>query len=514
MRHVRFMALAICSLLACFAMPSAAQAQTQPKFRTLDENGVDLVQGDLVVSFAEGSIGSGEGTLTLMRMISSPQSTGVSQWDRISLVATPTTKSVTVGFTTDTFPGAEARGSILTAGPAGYEYRTPDGTVIFFGYSAPASGGGTTNLCDGSGTQPSCIAYPNTITSPDGKTVSLTYEEFQNCVPVTPPGQFPDPSDPLDCTYTYDLTKVRNSYGYSITFEGTGALFFNEAVSLTTPQASISYAYPSSGIVDITDTGGRVWRVTANGTTVAIRRPGAPANTTSYTFASGKVTSVTNEGVTKTYSRSVVGSTATMTVTNPLSQQTVITSNLTVGRPTSVRDALNRTTSYQYDAGSRLTRVTQPEGNYTQFTYDGRGNITETRQVAKSGSGLADILTTAGFDAICANPKTCNEPNWTRDAKGNQTDYTYDATHGGVLTVTAPAPTTGATRPQTRYSYTLLNGEHRLTGVSQCQTGTAPSCLGTADETKATIGYDANGNVTTVTRANGTSTLTATETNS
>ncbi|NWN27520.1 RHS repeat protein, partial [Escherichia marmotae] len=59
---------------------------------------------------------------------------------------------------------------------------------------------------------------------------------------------------------------------------------------------------------------------------------------------------------------------------------------------TSRTDPLSRTTSWQYDASGRVTRITQPEGNYTQLTYDSRGNVTEKRAVAKSGSGLADIV--------------------------------------------------------------------------------------------------------------------------
>ena len=62
----------------------------------------------------------------------------------------------------------------------------------------------------------------------------------------------------------------------------------------------------------------------------------------------------------------------------------------------------------------------------------------------------------------------------TTDARGNVTDYTYDSTHGGVLTVTAPAPT-GTTRPQTRYIHELTNGEYQLTAVSACASGTASS---------------------------------------
>lgn len=76
----------------------------------------------------------------------------------------------------------------------------------------------------------------------------------------------------------------------------------------------------------------------------------------------------------------------------------------------------------------------------------------------------------------------------TTDARGNVTDYTYSATHGGLLTVTAVAPTSGATRPQTRYSYTLISGEYRLTGNSQRQT--ASSYAATVDEAVTSIAYD------------------------
>ena len=66
---------------------------------------------------------------------------------------------------------------------------------------------------------------------------------------------------------------------------------------------------------------------------------------------------------------------------------------------------------------------------------------------------MANIIKTVGYDASCTQPVKCDKPNWTRDAASNQTDYTYDSTHGGVLTVTAPAATSGGVRPQTRYTY-------------------------------------------------------------
>jgi RHS repeat-associated protein len=261
-------------------------------------------------------------------------------------------------------------------------------------------------------------------------------------------------------------------------------------------------------VTDITDTGGRVWRVTSTGTGHAIRRPGASSDTLSATLSSGVVTAVTNAGVATSYSRSVSGSTGTMTVTNALSQATTIVSDLTIGRPTSVTDALSHTTSYSYETSGLLKRVTSHDGNHVEYTHDARGNVTQTQLVPKSGSGLSPINTYASFDSTCSNPVTCNNPNSTTDARGKVTDYTYDSTHGGVLTVTAPAPTSGAVRPQTRYSYTLTNGEYRLTGTSQCQTGS--SCAGTADEVVTSIAYDANGNVTSSSAGNGAGTLTAT----
>jgi hypothetical protein len=132
--------------------------------------------------------------------------------------------------------------------------------------------------------------------------------------------------------------------------------------------------------------------------------------------------------------------------------------------------------------------------------------------VAKSGTGLSDLVTTASFDSSCSSPVKCNRPNSTTDARGNTTDYTYSTTHGGVLTATAPA--VSGTRPQSRYTYALTNGEYQLTEVSACAAGStsSPTCVGTADESRTVIAYDANGNVTSVTRRDGTGALSATDT--
>jgi RHS repeat-associated protein len=202
------------------------------------------------------------------------------------------------------------------------------------------------------------------------------------------------------------------------------------------------------------------------------------------------VTSATKDGIATSYALS--GS--TMTVTDALSKQTVVTSDLAIGRPASYKDPLNRTTGYAYDTNGRLTKVTQPEGNYTQYAYDARGNVTTTTSVAKAGSGLANIVTSASYDATCSNVVKCNKPNSTTDARGNTTAYTYDSTHGGVLTVTPPSPATGV-QPQTRYSYLQVaaaggGSVYMLSGVKACPTGST-SCT-TSDEVATTAAYNSN----------------------
>jgi YD repeat-containing protein len=236
------------------------------------------------------------------------------------------------------------------------------------------------------------------------------------------------------------------------------------------------------------------------------------------------------------YAYSDASGNRTTTVTNPDSGSRVYVSTIATGRINSVTNELNRTIGYQYDSAQRLTRVTQDEGNYTQFTLDSRGNITETRQVAKLVSGLADLVSSATFPATCGGP-SCNQPTSTTDVRGYRTDYVYDGTHGGVLKATSPAPSGDAPvgsgiRPEKRFIYaqfqaryltspgTFANGAPvwRMTGISVCATGQAPTCVGTADETLTTTAYlgststnNALPVATTVSAGNGDPTMISTE---
>ena len=177
-------------------------------------------------------------------------------------------------------------------------------------------------------------------------------------------------------------------------------------------------------------------------------------------------------------------------------------------------DQLSRQQSWQYGDAYRLTGSTLPESNGLTYSYDERGNMTQVTQVAKPGSGLGNrVIYQAGFDAVCANPVTCNLPNWTKDANGNQTDFTYDPVHGGYLTVSLPAPQPGGIRPQVRYTYTAFDTGsgtiYRETQRAMCIS--VSSCAGTADETRVSTTYlNATFLPASVTRSTGDGSLSAT----
>lgn len=99
--------------------------------------------------------------------------------------------------------------------------------------------------------------------------------------------------------------------------------------------------------------------------------------------------------------------------------------------------------------------------------------------------------------------KRCAKPLTQTDAKGNQTDFTYDGNHGGVLTETGPA--VDGVRPQTRFTYiqrqawVKSGGGYAPTGQpvwllatkSICRTGLASGagCAIAGDEVRTVYDY-------------------------
>jgi hypothetical protein len=157
----------------------------------------------------------------------------------------------------------------------------------------------------------------------------------------------------------------------------------------------------------------------------------------------------------------------------------------------------------------QLQWFTDPEGVKTVLTYSGR-NVTQVRKIAKAGSGLTDIVTSAAYG--CVGAKCSSKPTSETDANGKTTTYTYDPAHGGMLSMTEPAVAVNGTgtpvAPVKRYGYTLrkawvsnaaggyvqnTDGVYLLTSEKTCRTTAtniaADACAGGAPDEVVTI-YD------------------------
>lgn len=511
---------ALCGILA--AVPVAAQvAPPAPVRQSIDANGVDLFHGTFQMKGPTLSIGGEDQGLSYVRI-----NRGTGWTDNIvaTIRLSGSTMTVSLGGYSDRFTVSggsylptEGNGATLSFNTTTkiYTYTRSDGTVILFNQALRNEASGP--YADGANE-----GRVTTITSPNGAKLTFGYGSINYCASTKEGSQGPIC---LRTATARRLSGVRSNYGYSIGFDYDeldpydptdpynmpnpytfslvrGVTASNSASPVGSPSISQTFANTVTGQTEITDALGRTTKYIGNATTTTITRPGSTSPDITVTKAGGRVTALTTAAGTTGYAASDAGGLRTVTVTDPLSHATSYTFDIASQRMLSVTNALSQTTSYQYDTSGRMTRITQPEGNYTQITYDARGNVTERRAVAKAGSGLADIVTSASYPASCTNPATCNQPVTTTDARGAVTDYTYDTGHGGVTSITAPAPSVGAVRPQTRYGYSSLQAYYRvsaggpvasgepvvrITSVSACQT--LASCAGTADEVKTTIGY-------------------------
>lgn len=202
----------------------------------------------------------------------------------------------------------------------------------------------------------------------------------------------------------------------------------------------------------------------------------------------------------------------TTTVRSPVFNNTVVefasTAALDLGssdyrrdRLISVTNALSEETTYDYTEQGELAQITYPEGNRDSYFYTFRGDLTSHSRQPKPWSSTAPTTTTAIY-GDCSTPVLCGRPTAIIDARGAQTDFQY-AAHGGPTIITEPAPTPGAVRPQTRYTYGAAlawfkqNGSTAITaapsgvwlqtGSSQCTLTT--SCANTSGEVTTSTSY-------------------------
>ncbi len=562
--------LLLSSILASgFAIPALAQSASgltppPPVRRVVDENGVDVIRGTFNVRFPGISVGTDESGLSYQ---SENMGDGFVSTVRSGIIQSGSTYIITIGGSSDSFTlsggvftATEGNGATLTRSGSDYTYTSPNGTSVLF----------RRNLAGATAYWDAGFARALSVTTPSGAKTTFTYKEMGFC-----PGGMEGGICPSGNKIALRLSSVTNSNGYQLKFayqnntinelvpgqeytnwaSMTNVRALNNANEYCNPAADsctfanswpiLTFGGSSTATSQTTTTTDALNRISAyttnlNGsgtvTSYSFQRPGAAApniTATPVLTAGGyRIGSITNEGLVFSYNYADAGNLRTTTVADANGGVRTYIGDTNTYRLLSYKDELNRTTSYTYDANGRVTRITSPEGNYVEYTYDTRGNVVTTTNVAKAGSGLANIVTSAAYPAACTNTKICNQPTSMTDAKGFVTDYTYDATHGGTISVTAPAPVAGGTRPQTRYTYSsgqayyknsggsiVASGQSHtvLSGISACQT--TASCAGVVDESKTTIAYGPQTAGTannllpiSATAANGAGTVTSTNT--
>ncbi|MBA3812375.1 MAG: RHS repeat protein, partial [Caulobacteraceae bacterium] len=522
--------------------------QPPPIHSAVDANGVDVVTGAFTVSTRDVSIGpAGAEGLSYVRTFF-----GAGWTDNLigSITNADPTYTVSFGGRSESFTltggvyvPAQGQQSTLTFNAAAktYTYTTGAGAVVVF---SVALGGPYAPPTFATGGRPTSVTWP------DGHKLTYTYQTVSVCM-TTCPGTMVTASRVQSANnnagYQLKLTYKSNSPETTADLVDwttvTSATGINNAIDYCDPAANscsgFSTPWPSAAYATtagppttttVTDALARVTRYTYSGARITgVKRPSSASDTTTIAYnGDGRVASVSNGVGTWRYDYSVVGTTATTIVTDPLSNNRITTGDVTSDQLSSDTDALGRKTIFGYDSLGRLNNVTRPEGDQIQYVYNPRGNITKVTRVAKPGSPLANIVTTAAFDPTCTQPAKCNKPNVTFDANGGDTHYDYDPVYGVPLTISGPIPTAGSPRPVTRLSYTLLYAWYKdssglvvraatpiykLTGTSACQTRAA--CAGLADEVTGTLAYGTSGvannlAVTSASAGSGDGALTAT----
>ncbi len=520
------------------AVAQNAMSETEPKKRQqLDENGVNVATGELIGYRTWLSIGpEGPGGLRYTsahgHLVSGSNYSLSVRGDPASrLFVVAGLKTITFDLVGGTYkPDDGSSAKLVMNSSTQFTLTLDDGTTIVYNQQ---------------GAKDSYKARGTSIAFPTGERVTLVYNNASWCTT----------NDDSCKTYGYAvrLQSVSSSLGYRLHYTygadeilvNTMATAWKRLAKISAINTSVDPCDPAAGTCtttrawptisfgaggSITDPTGHTTVYSESSSQFRMRRPsnpannGAPDNLVANFDSSHRVSSIIRDGKTWTYSFTPSGNNMTMTRNDPLGHVVTIVSDLAVGLPTSITEKLSdqesRVTTHAYRPTGQLERTVLPGGASVEFLYDGRGNLTEVKRVAKSGSNLSPILTSAKYPDTCSSAAACNQPTSTTDARGNVTEYSYNQTTGELLRVTSPAPWLGANRPQTRFVYqgvaTPGGTVSMLRSISQCQTQkeetdtTAAACVGTTDEVKTTFGYSNQLLPTSINQSDGTGALTAT----
>lgn len=350
--------------------------------------------------------------------------------------------------------------------------------------------------------------------------------------------QFPVGSNTRERPYLEKITDNR----------GNEHIFTFGTVSTANDYGLINKITASNGasVTFVYDTGGRILTATANdgrvvtygytnGDLTSVQLP--DGSTTAYVYDANhriiRETKPDGRVLENTYDS--LGRVITQKATVDPAQPGILITNATfdysVPGQTTVKDAYNRATVYEYANGlitairepecrttlkewytttdtsvgayqRSLKKVTDPRGLVTEYKYDAQGNVIETKITGDLDGDPATLETAT----TAASYNTLNQPLAVTDPRGITTTFAYDDSAYPYLP-TQITTAKGATALRTdQLAYTARTGvdANNQPIFAKGLLATKTLAFGTADEAVTTYDYDATGFRVSETRATGT----------
>lgn len=428
---------------------------------------VNAANGNLILKTQDLTVGGAGPVLSVTRHFNSR-----------STISGQAGSDTTLSIGTDVSITANSNGSATYQGPSGYTVTFPSNGSG--GYTSPAeftagklvpiSGGGWT----------------------------LTFNQSGDIYTFNSVGKLSKHADAagLAINYTYNtngtLASSTDAQGKVTTFtnySGTKVGTITDPVGRT-----VQYQYNGSGqLSDVTDTAGKTWHFEYwDGHNITwIVDPRGNSTTLQYD-GSHRVTTINYNDYSAaktTWTYAYNNTTGKTTVTDPLGHDTVYAYD-TSGRITDTVNAVGDHKGTNWDANNNATSRTDAFNNANTSTYDALNNLTTSQKPTAAG-GVAGAKDTYDY----TNTTHPYRPSKRTDAAGNTVAYSYN-TNGSVATSTG-ASAGGTTMNVLTYRY---QGDPSGGGTITC--GAKPGQLcSTVDSNNnvTTLGYDTNGNVTSVT---------------
>jgi RHS repeat-associated protein len=337
-----------------------------------------------------------------------------------------------------------------------------------------------------------------TVTDPEGRTLSFSYGSNGFVSQVSGP-------DSESVSYGYDSTGNLTSVTDAMNREWQFGYDSNHLLTtLTDPkqQQTVNVYNASAQVTQQTDPAGLVTRFSysgnnfsSSGGTTTITGPHGEVTVEDYN--SGLLVNLTKpgEGVPYYYVYDVT-TLAPTAIADPNGNWTTMTYDGS-GNMTSLQTPTGGT-SYTYNALNEPTKIIDPMGIQTSYTYDADGNV-QTKTVTGAGGNPVETTTYGYADSHAGDVTEIQDP------AGHVTDYTYDQ-YGDVASM-ATHPKSGVS-DTTQYVYDVLG--RKVCEASPNATASGVSCPAAGQPRvakTATWVYNADGQVTSATDADGNTTL-------